>query len=78
MARATEVRENLGEIKCAVAREGTTARRPQLVPARKGRKTALLHELNFSGSDLLLGFAAAVAFTGLVLWALLKLWLSGQ
>jgi len=37
--------------------------------------TALPPAINLSGSELLVGFASAICLTGLVLWALLKLWL---
>jgi hypothetical protein len=39
------------------------------------QEVALPHELSLSGSDILLGLASALAFAGLSLWTLLKLWL---
>jgi hypothetical protein len=36
------------------------------------------YELNLSGSQLLVGFLSASCAVGLMLWAVLKLWLAGR
>ena len=48
---------------------------PKVVTSQPEQGTALTPEINLSGSELLVGFASAICLTGLVLWALLKLWL---
>ena len=47
----------------------------KVVTSHLEQGTALPPEINFSGSELLVGFALAICMTGLVLWAFLKLWL---
>ena len=61
-----------------VLREDTLLRESRVAVARVEQKAMLPRQLNLSGSDVLFGFASATAFTGLLLWALLKLWLFGQ
>jgi hypothetical protein len=48
---------------------------PKVVTSHPEQGTALPPGINLSGSELLVGFASAICLTGLVLWALLKLWL---
>jgi len=48
---------------------------PKVLTSHLEQGTALPPAINLSGSELLVGFASAICLTGLVLWALLKLWL---
>ena len=72
MVRVNDVREGVDETNSPVARRVCD---PHALAARTGQESSLTHELSLSGSDILSGFASALAFTGLLLWTLLKLWL---
>jgi len=78
MVRVKEARDGAENAMLAVPREGTLFWVSRVAAARVGQKAMLPRQLNLSGSDVLFGFASAIAFTGLLLWALLKLWLFGQ
>ena len=75
MVRVNEVRQQADSAMLAVPREGTPAWEWRAVAARVEQEANLPRELNLSGSDVLFGFASAIAITGLVFWALLRLWL---
>jgi len=72
MVRVNDVREGVDETNSPTARRVCD---PNAVAARTEQESTLTHELSLSGSDILLGLASALAFTGLLLWTLLKLWL---
>jgi len=72
MVRVNDVREGVDETNSPVARRVCD---PNAVAARTEQESTLTHELSLTGSDILLGLASALAFTGLLLWTLLKLWL---
>jgi hypothetical protein len=78
MVRVKEAREGAENAMLAVSREGTLVWNSRVAAARVEQKAMLRRELDLSGSDVLFGFASAIAFTGLLLWALLKLWLFDQ
>ena len=78
MVRVKEAREGAENAMLTMLREGTLVWESRAVEARVKQKAMFPRELNLSGSDVLFGFASAIAFTGLLLWALLKLWLFGQ
>ena len=78
MIYVKEAREGAENAMLTVPPEGTLVWESRIAAARVEQKAMLPRELNLSGSDVLFGFASAVAFTGLFLWALLKLWLFGQ
>ena len=78
MVRVQEAREGPKNAMLTVPREGTLLWESRAAAARVVQKAMLPRELNLSGLDVLFGFASATAFTGLLLWALLKLWLFGQ
>jgi hypothetical protein len=78
MVGVKEAREGAENTMPTVPRGGTLVWASRVTAARVEQKAMLPRELNLSGSDVLFGFASAIAFTGLLLWALLKLWLFGQ
>ena len=78
MVHVKEAREGAENAMLAVPREGTLVCESRVAAARVEQKAMLPRELSLSGSGVLFGFASAIAFTGLLLWALLKLWLFGQ
>ena len=78
MVRVKEAREGPENAMLTVPREGTLVWESRVAAARAAQKAMLPRELNLSGSGVLFGFASAIAFTGLLLWALVKLWLFGQ
>jgi len=74
MFRASGVRNGAEEEGFSLARKNTRIG-PKVVASHLEQGTALPPEISLSGSELLVGFASAICLTGLVLWALLKLWL---
>jgi hypothetical protein len=74
MFLASGVRKGAEEEGFSLARKNTKIG-PKVVTSHPEQGTALPPEINLSGSELLVGFASAICLTGLVLWALLKLWL---
>jgi hypothetical protein len=78
MVRVKEAREGAENSMLTVTREGTLVCESRVTAARVEQKAMLPRELNLSGSGVLFGFASAITFTGLLLWALLKLWLFEQ
>ena len=78
MVRLKEAPEGPENAILTVPRESTLVWESRVAAARIEQKAMLPRELNLSGSDVLFGFSSAIAFTGLLLWALLKLWLFGQ
>ena len=78
MVRVNEAREGAENAIVTVRPEGTLIWESRVAAAHVEQKAMLPRELNLSGSDVLFGFASAIAFTGLLLWALFKLWLFGQ
>ena len=71
---ASEVRKVAEDEGFSLARKNTKIG-PKVVTPHLQQGAALPSEINLSGSELLVGFASAICLTGLVLWALLKLWL---
>ena len=74
MFLASGVRKGAGAAGFSQARKNTKIG-PKVVTSHLEHGAALPPEINLSGSELLVGFASAICLTGLVLWALLKLWL---
>ena len=69
----SEVREGAGQIEFPLATwEGTKV---QPKPAATRPDQYAQFEINLSGSHLLAGFATPLCFVGVLLWAVLKLWL---
>jgi hypothetical protein len=71
---ASGVRKGAEEEGFSLARRNAKMGR-KVVTSHLQQGTALPAEINLSGSELLVGFASAICLMGLVLWALLKLWL---
>jgi hypothetical protein len=71
---ASGVRKGAEEEGFSLVRKNTKIG-PKVVTSDLEQDTALPPEINLSGSELLVGFASAICLIGLVLWALLKLWL---
>lgn len=78
MVRVKEAREGPENAMPTVPLEGTLVWESRVAAARIEQKAMFPRELILSGSDVLFGFAFAIVFTGLLLWALFKLWLFGQ
>ena len=55
--------------------EGTKAQRNAVVIRERQDISLRRAAINLSGSQLLVGFTSALCLAGLLLWALLKLWL---
>ena len=75
MVGVKEAREGAENAMLTVPREGTLVWDSRVAAARVEQKAMLRRELNLSGSDVLFGFVSAIAITGLLFWALLRLWL---
>jgi hypothetical protein len=74
MIRAEEIRKD-NQIGFAVSvLETRPLRAKPQVPVRALEANVL----NLSGSQLLVGFLSASCMVGLMLWAVLKLWLAGR
>ena len=76
MFLASGVRKGAEEEGFLLARKNTKIG-PKVVTSHleQGPGLALPPEINLSGSKILVDFTSAICLTGLVLWALLKLWL---
>jgi hypothetical protein len=76
MIAPSEVREGAGQIGFPLTTlEGKKAQ-PKPVATHLDQDAAVARfEINLSGSQLLAGFATALCFMDVLLWALLKLWL---
>ena len=79
MIAPSEVREGAGQIGFPLATLEGTKVQPKPAAARLDQDAAVARfEINLSGSQLLAGFATALCFMGVLLWAVLKLWLFEQ
>ena len=74
MFLANGVRKRTEQDRFSLARKNAKIG-PKIVTSHLEQGPALPAEINLSGSEILVGFASAICLTGLVLWALLKLWL---
>ncbi len=79
MIAPSEVREGAGQIRFPLATWEGKKVQPKPAAARLDQDAAVARfEINLSGSQLLAGFATALCFMGVLLWAVLKLWLFEQ
>ncbi len=79
MIAPSEVRKGVGQIGFPLATLEGKKVQPKPVATRLDQDAAVARfEINLSGSQLLTGFATALCFMGVLLWALLKLWLFEQ
>ena len=76
MIRADEIRKGNGQIHFSLSALETTQLRPklELSNASPGRSFTR-NEINLSGSQVLVGSLSALCTVGLLLWAIIKLWL---
>jgi hypothetical protein len=74
MIRTEEMRKD-NQIRFAVSVLET---RPLRVKPQVPVRALEANVLNLSGSQLLVGFLSASCMVGLMLWAVLKLWLAGR
>jgi hypothetical protein len=76
MIGADESGNTAGEIALPLTvLEGTKAQRNAVVIRERQDISLRRAAINLSGSQLLVGFTSALCLAGLLLWALLKLWL---
>ena len=76
MTGADEPRETAVETRLPrTVPEGTNVRRNTVVIRKRQDVSLRRAAINLSGSQLLVGFTSALCLAGLLLWALLKLWL---
>jgi len=76
MIAPSEVREGAGQIGFPLATWEGKKVQPKPAAARLDQDAAVARfEINLSGSRLLAGSATALCFVGVLLWAVLKLWL---
>ncbi len=74
-----EVRQVAGQIEFPLAARKGIRVQPKSAATLSDQDAALAHfEINLSGSQILAGLAAAFCFVGVLLWAVLKLWLFEQ
>jgi hypothetical protein len=74
-----EVRRVAGEIEFPLAAQEDTKVRPKPAAVRLDQNAATpAFEISLSGAQILAGFASALSFVAIVLWALIKLWLFEQ
>ena len=76
MIAPSEAREGAGQIEFPLATWEGTKVQPKPAATRPDQYAAVAQfEINLSGSHFLAGFATALCFVGVLLWAVLKLWL---
>jgi len=76
MIRAGEIRKGHGQIQFSLSVLETTQLRPKLKVGIANSAPALpRNAINLSGSQVLAGWLSALCTVGLVLWAIIQLWL---
>jgi hypothetical protein len=76
MIRAGEIRKGSGQIQFSLAVLETTQLRPKLKLSNANPAPWFTpNEINLSGSQVLVGSLSALSTVGLLLWAIIKLWL---
>ena len=75
MIRADEIRRGNGQIQFSLAVLESTPLRLGNDVAADSAPSRAPNQLNLSGSQVLIGWVAAVSAVGLLLWAFLRLWL---
>jgi hypothetical protein len=77
MIRVEEVRKGASQLQFSLAALESARVQPKAVAVRLDRNVAFSNvQLNLTGAQLLAGFASAFSFVTLLVWAILKLWLS--
>jgi hypothetical protein len=76
MIRAGEIRKGNGQIQFSLSVLETTRLRPKLkVGIANPAPLLTRNTINLSGSQVLVGWLSALCTVGLVLWAIIRLWL---
>ncbi len=76
MIRADEIRKGNGQIHFSLSVLETAQLRPKLKLSNASPGPSFTrNEINLSGSQVLVGFLCALCTVGLLLWAIIKLWL---
>jgi hypothetical protein len=76
MIRAGEIRKGNGQIQFSLSVLETTQLRPKLrVGIADPAPSLSRNAINVSGSQVLVGWLSALSTVGLVLWAIIQLWL---
>jgi hypothetical protein len=76
MIRTGEIRKGKAQIQFSLTVLDTTQLRPRLsVGNAKPSPSFARNGINLSGSQLLVGWLSALCTVGLVLWAIIQLWL---
>ena len=76
MIRTREIRKGKGEIQFCLTVLDTTQLRPRLsVGNAKPSPSFAPNGINLSGSQVLVGWLSALCTVGLLLWAIIRLWL---
>ena len=76
MIRAGEIRKGNGQIQFSLSVLETTQLRPKLkVGIANPTPSFTRNGINLSGSQVLVGWLSALCTVGLVLWAIIQVWL---
>ena len=76
MIASNEVRNGAGQMEFPLATLANTKVQWKGPAPRLNQEAAMSRmEINLSGSQMLVGLAAGLCFVGLLLWAILRLWL---
>jgi len=76
MIRADEIRKGNGQIQFSLTVLGTTQLRPRLSMGNAKASPSFARDgINLSGSQVLVGWLSALCTVGVLLWAIIKLWL---
>ena len=78
MIAPSEIREGAGQIGFPLATWESIKAQPKPAATRPDQEAVARFEISLSGSQLLAGFATALCFVSILLWAVLKLWLFEQ
>ena len=76
MNRADEIRKGNGQIQFSLAVLTATRLQPGVKLSNTSLSASITrNEINLSGSQVLVGWLSALSTVGLLLWAIIKLWL---
>lgn len=76
MIRADEIRKGLGQIQFSLAVLDTAQLKPRLIRGVDATTRSFARsEIDFSGSQVLIGFVSALGGVSLLIWAIVRLWL---
>jgi hypothetical protein len=76
MIRTDEIQKGNGQIEFSLTVLGTSQLRPKLkLSNAKPTPSFRRNEINLSGSQVLVGWLSALCTLGLLLWAIIQLWL---